>query len=272
MRSVIPPACLHRDAGTTDIFSMNPKEAASHLNDHFRWYPSHESHCNFMSWTSSLLFAIQYGLYRHRGARVHVPLSDIRLLVIDTSCFPKGTFIKDLEIMRYFAEYSDPQTSRNLAAFTELRLGKKGYYFGEYLTQGELDISGACAEATMQNIMDHGLLELLEELGDRLKWKKWAQIVVDLRETFGLRFETTDRADVRRAITIASGCFGDRFAIPIAAMLLALKNPRPDDQVILRAFSALFTCEERIPPLGLVIVLTSVSRGDQGSETKRAED
>lgn len=194
-----------------------------------------------MSWTSSLLFAVQYGLYRHRGAKVPVPFSDIRLFVIDTSCFPKGTFIKDLEIMGYFAGYLDHKTRYNLSNFTQFRLGRGGFYFGEYLTQGELDISGACVEATMQSIIDHGLFELLEGLGDKQKWEKWAKAVIDIRKHFGLKFEATDRADVRRAITIASGCFGDRFAIPIAAMLLALKNPRPDDQVILRAFSALFT-------------------------------
>jgi len=63
---IMPPASICGQAETTrDIFRLPPKEAATRLNEHLRWWRSHESKCNLMSWTSSLLFALQHGLRRH---------------------------------------------------------------------------------------------------------------------------------------------------------------------------------------------------------------
>src|SRR5690606_38653155 len=98
---VIPPATktLDREA-TLDIFKEPPDIAGDLLWSHLRWTAAHEETCNFTSWTSSLLFALQYGLFMHRGLDFRSKLYDIHLLIIDTRKFPKGTFVKDLEIMR----------------------------------------------------------------------------------------------------------------------------------------------------------------------------
>jgi hypothetical protein len=146
-----------RPEHTTDVFKLPPQDGALRLNKHLWWVPSHENNCNFTSWTTSLLFALQYALYKHRGAKNPSNLSQISLLILDTRDFPKGTFIKDMEIMSVFARFSNNTERNNLEKMLELRNRDRGHYFGEYLTQGSLNIEGKCVETTMQSMIDSGL-------------------------------------------------------------------------------------------------------------------
>ena len=77
---------------------------------------------------------------------------------------PKAAFVRDLEIIDAFSGYSDPCVQRNLAYLQQLRLEPMEYYFGEYLSQGYLDIEGKCAQATMQDMIDSGLFQLMPKL------------------------------------------------------------------------------------------------------------
>jgi len=207
--------------------------------------PSHESECNLISWTSSLLFALQYGLYRHRGCKDKPDLSQIFLLILDTREFPKGTFIKDIEIMEVFAQ-SEFIQQKTLEDFLQFRKSDRGYYFGEYLTQGDLCIQGRCVQTSMQRIIDVGLFELQPELGDESKWDKWADRVVSLRKQLEVSQNppSATHAEVRKAIVIAEACFGNFWVVPVAAMLLALKHRKKNDPVIVDGFAAMFTAKE----------------------------
>nr|KAK5449234.1 hypothetical protein LTR18_002323 [Exophiala xenobiotica] len=159
-----------------------------------------------MSWSSSLLFVLQYGLYRHGHDRPfdHPALSKIFLLVVDTRDFLPGTFIRDQEAIEAFKDHS-----QDLARFHGFWT-YTGYYFGE-----------------------------------REHWNKWADRVVTLRYAFEEPQSAahTERSDVRKAVTIAQGCFGDRWAPPVAAMLLSLKSRRRDDAAILEGFRSMFSGE-----------------------------
>jgi hypothetical protein len=192
-----------------------------------------------------LLFVLQYGLYRHRASDDSTDLSQIFLLILDTRGFPKGTFIKDMEIMEVFAQYSEINQQKNLNNFLQFRKSNKGYYFGEYLTQGDLNIQGRCVQTTMQRMIDAGLFELKSELGDESKWDQWANRVVSLREPLEASQDapSATHAEVRKAITIAEACFGDCWVVPVAAMLLALKHRKKNDPVIVDGFAAMFAGE-----------------------------
>ncbi|KAE8346757.1 hypothetical protein BDV24DRAFT_123427 [Aspergillus arachidicola] len=233
------PATTNSDSDRLeDLFQLDPEIAADRLNQHLRWMSGHEQRCNLMSWTSSLLSALQYGLYRHSMDRGKPKLEEISLFIIDTRGFPEGTFVKDLEIMEVFETYHE-----SLENLGELRGGKN--YFGEYLTQGELDIEGRCVKVSLQRMIDLGLFELHSGLGNRDGWNRWASRVTELR----LDFQTgspnaTTRSEVRKAITLAQSCFGDRWAVPIAAMLLALQPRAQKDAIIISGFSAMFSSEE----------------------------
>lgn len=112
------------------------------LNLHLRWWPKGDLEDNFVSWTSSLLFAIQYIYYRRRSSKDGSRLEHIKLYVIDTTRFPKGTFLRDLDLIRAFCKF-DTTLGDNLERFECLRK-RPGYYFGEYLSQGSLKIENKC--------------------------------------------------------------------------------------------------------------------------------
>jgi len=64
-------------------------------------------------------------------------------------------------------------------------------------------------------------------LADRSGWSRWAKRVMELRRAYDVaggrpQLVDTDVRDVRRAVVLASSCFGDDYALVIAAMVLAL--------------------------------------------------
>lgn len=93
---------------------------------------------NFVSWTSSLLFAIQFIYYRHLSPRDRSCLAGIKLYIIDTTQFPRGTFICNLDLIDVFCV-----SENSLSDFRSMR-NRPNYYFGEYLSQGSLKIENTC--------------------------------------------------------------------------------------------------------------------------------
>lgn len=132
---------------TEDIFfdldDEKRKSIAQTLNLHLRWSRGKKVGTdNFVSWTSSLPFAIQYIYYRHLSPEDGSSLEDIKLYVIDTTQFPKGTFLPDLDLINAFWKYDHHSPrEKDLEDFRSLR-NQTRYYFGEYLSQGSLKIQG----------------------------------------------------------------------------------------------------------------------------------
>jgi hypothetical protein len=186
-----------------------------------------------MSWTSSLLFALQYALYRHR--KDGDDLRHITLIIIDTSLFPQGTFIQDMEVMKLF-EHADTR----LQKFVKYR--ETEYYFGEYLTQGPLNIQWRCVFASVQRMIDLGLFTLQPGLAEEAQWRCWPKRVLDYRKLFSDRKQVaTKKGDVAAALHIASKCFGGPWTVPGAIMLLSLQPRYKDDSVISEGFKAWFS-------------------------------
>ncbi|KAF4997979.1 hypothetical protein FGRMN_3499 [Fusarium graminum] len=82
-----------------DLLQLPPEDAAKKLNRHL----------------SSLLFVLQYGLFRHVKVD-RTSLSKIQLIMIDTRNFPKQTFLRDLDAIRYFFTYPTDETNQELNA------------------------------------------------------------------------------------------------------------------------------------------------------------
>jgi hypothetical protein len=216
-----------------DLFQFPAKKAANLLLNHLLWQRGAEDGCNLMSWTSSLLFALQYALYRHR--KDGDDLRHITLIIIDTSLFPQGTFIQDMEVMKLF-EHADTR----LQKFVEYR--ETEYYFGEYLTQGPLNIQGRCVFASVQQMIDLGLFTLQPGLAEEEQWRCWPKRVLDYRQLFsGRKQVATTKGDVSTALDIARHCFGGPWTVPGAIMLLSLQPRYRDDSVISEGFKAQFS-------------------------------
>lgn len=213
---VSSPAFDRTSQPGADLY-RNPSrpQAAAQLNAHLRWRCPH-GHCNLMSWTSSLLFALQYTLYRHQTSHQKLDLSEIRILVIDTQEFDEGTFARDLGAIEAFRHHDTSQDRENLQSLHAIRDSGR-YYFGEYLSQGKLTIDPTRAKiVTMGDLIDRGLFEICPELGDESFWNLWAKRVNVLRRALS----PVQEADVETVMNVASA-FGD-FEIPVALMLFSM--------------------------------------------------
>ncbi|KAH7168435.1 hypothetical protein DER46DRAFT_623899 [Fusarium sp. MPI-SDFR-AT-0072] len=224
----------------TDLLQLPPREAGIRLGYHL-WKCKDREHnpCNLMSWSSSLLFLLQYGLYRNTPrSKINSELSAISLIMIDTRDFPDQTFLRDIDAIDCFYPYS-----RHLR---QLRIWRTDdLYFGEYLSQGSLDTRGKCVQMTMQQLIDGGLFTVICPALDKPNnnWASWARTVCNLRD--GIRnSQVVDQKQIRSAIFMAKDCVGDRFLVPFALMLLGLRSQQTDDEKIANAFRAMFTNEE----------------------------
>lgn len=217
----------------TDLLQLPRQRAANMLWGHLNWKRLVGD--NLMSWTSSLLFALQHGLRRAKKDYDEPTLSDIQLCVVDTRDFPRGTFIKDLDVMKAYSDFP------NIRSFLEFRQGND-YYYGEYLSQGRLEIAGRAQHTSLSTMIDLGLYDIEPEL--QYEHEILCKRINALRNAFAAPNNAAcplSKKEARKAITVAQGCFGDRFALPFAAMLLSLRRRREMDPVILDAFAAMFT-------------------------------
>ncbi|KAJ6082139.1 hypothetical protein N7499_007013 [Penicillium canescens] len=181
-------ASQSKASSVEDIFHKLDLEkrmiVAQTLNLHLRWWPKGDLDDNFVSWTSSLLFAIRYIFYRHLSTEDESRWEDIKLYVIDTAQFPKGTFLADVDLIQAFCEY-DTTPGKNLGSLKSLRK-KEGYYFGEYLSQGSLKIENKFVVIPAKDFFDSDqLCRLQPHFGDiQIPDGKpeWANEVIRLRK------------------------------------------------------------------------------------------
>jgi len=203
------------------------------LNRHLRWRGKDGDSDNLVSWTSSLLFALQYIFYRQTDSRDGSPLDHIYFCVIDTTRFPEGVFLRDLDLIRAYQSFD-----AKLQNLEELRTTRQAgsYYFGEYLSQGALKIEDKCQIVSAQALFTQGLFSLQPELGR----PGLAKEVVRLREVFHLKAVEHQRiieAQLEAAVNIAQ-LFESCWRLPIAANFIALLPRREKEAAILQAFRA----------------------------------
>jgi hypothetical protein len=230
----------------------NNQQVASMLNRHLRWGGKPLDPDNLVSWTSSLLFALQYIFYRYTDSRDGLTLDEIRLCVVDTTSFPKGVFLRDMDLICAYRLFDS--RLRNL---DDLRTKKHSvlagsFYFGEYLSQGALKIEDKCQIVSAQEIIDQALFCLQPEFKKSMVMENptWAKEVIRLREAFhekSVEPQRITKEELRAAIDIAQ-LFGPRWRLPVAANLIALLPRRSEDGSILEAFEAIsFTGSPILP-------------------------
>ena len=154
------------------------------LNRHLPWRGKTTDSDNFVSWTSSLSFALQYIIYRHIESRDGSSLDSIYLCIIDTDSFPKGTFIRDIDLISAYSLFDSKRTRKH-------RDFAGSFYFGEYLSQGALKIEDKCELVSAQAIINQGLFKLQPGFSTSMVAKEptWANEVIRLREIFNQNLE-----------------------------------------------------------------------------------
>jgi len=101
-----------------DILSRDQnQQVASMINRHLRWWGKDGDEDNLVSWTSSLLFALQYIFYRHTHPKDGSGLDRIYLCVIDTNSFPEGVFLRDMDLIHAYRSFDT--SNMNLGSLGE---------------------------------------------------------------------------------------------------------------------------------------------------------
>ncbi|KAI0383665.1 hypothetical protein F5Y04DRAFT_269929 [Hypomontagnella monticulosa] len=237
---VASPACRLAKGMTGDLFQYLEGEAAELLSDHLLWEKSNPLKRNLTSWSSSLLVVLEYGLYRFNTDHDKPGFDKIYILMLDTRGFPRGTFIQDLDAIKTIRQYR-PGMKRLEMLYGWRTLDE---YFGEYLNQGRLNVDGKCSQTSMKQLIDGGLFQLCPALKREGRRNAWARRVMTIRNEFKSPAESTTKENVRTAIVIAQACFGGRWALPLATMLLSLCHRQYDSDAILEGFYSMFTDDE----------------------------
>lgn len=217
-------AAAEKHGSIVDVFATQTLSAtAESIADHL-WWRRYERTDNLVSWSSSMLFVIRYIFYRHHDCNDQSSLADIHMLVIDTKEFPAHTFIQDLDLISAFGKF-DLRKQQSLEQLGRLR-GGTVYYFGEYLSQGSLDISGNCRRISAQTMIDKGLLDLhvvFQEAYHGENASNWVKPVLYARDTLrsASQGEEASLILLDRVFDIAME-FGGVWRLPIAIQLLAL--------------------------------------------------
>lgn len=229
-----------------DIFARpDQQQVAEMIHRHLRWWEGPED--NLVSWTSSLLFALVYIFHLRANSTDGSTFDEICLCIIDTTSFPTGVFLRDMDLIRYYGRFDI-----ELRSFEDLRLRRHRqlsgyYYFGEYVSQGSLRIEGKCQIVSAQGMIDRGLYDLRPEFEAYANWEPqlqppWANKTIELRECFyqGIRQGISEEGK-QAAINIAQ-LFDQRWKLPVAVNLISLVPHRSDDTDILIPFRGdLFT-------------------------------
>lgn len=242
-----------------DIFQLERSYAAALLWSHTNWKDYDRSQCRLTSWTSSLLVALQRGLYQCGNRYRRLTPSEVHLCIIDARNLPRRTLIQDLELMELLTIDSPDLGIGCLKNYLTYRKRATGSYPGEWFTQGGLSLFGVPhSSSTMQELMDAGLFEVLPVLARRETWTGWANRVAELRclmqhgsqispftpieETLAL-----DKVDAHQIVAFTARCFVLPWTFSVAVMLIAMHYQRIDKLATIEAFTAAFKRKNHFP-------------------------
>ncbi|OJJ43875.1 hypothetical protein ASPZODRAFT_135909 [Penicilliopsis zonata CBS 506.65] len=205
-----------------DILSLDDDHAFALVNLHMNpWRcktKPHPNPDNLMSWTSSLLYAVQYALYR----RYHYGCSseEIKICVIDTGDFPRGQFVHAKRLLQAYYHFLHRKDMRDNF---DTRLLVYIYQNGEYLSQGRVRHGGRSCVVSLARLEAAGLYSLYPELADPCGHVQWGVRTANLRSMWANQ-EFSTYKELHTALTMARSCFHSFQQLDLAAILLSFKR------------------------------------------------
>lgn len=211
-RSFTPQSPIY----TNNLSDIQRQHAKDMLENHFLW--NCRPNDQFVSWTSSLLWALQHAIRKDfRGDR------DVQICVLDTSKIETCSFFAASDLIRIYRVPDEGKLAHR-------------YYVTEYLYHGGLFVHGSSSTVSFNLLREYGLFNLLPELDD-LEFKPKLCIAV---ENFRVRMVSVSRAvapiEGQIALQIAS-LFEKDFTMPLMVALLSLRRRAADDGYFLRLIS-----------------------------------
>ncbi|KAK4893547.1 hypothetical protein LTR49_028481, partial [Elasticomyces elasticus] len=200
-----------------DLLSLEPDESCKRLCDHLqkKCFGNANFDDNLMSWSSSLLFVLQYAIWRCNVRRCSP--AEVSVCVVDTTKFPHGQFARDMWSLEKYDAASNE--SADLRKLLHLR---KEYDNGEYLSQGALNHKDRSSIVTLEKLIRSGLHDLHPEFANASGGEGWTSRVRELRLMWAECRSTTHK-DVQVASRIATTCFHTLSTSEIAICLLTFK-------------------------------------------------
>ena len=207
---------------TDDLLSKPQLQAQRELDEHTRWYKDYPS--NLVSWTSSLLFAVHFGIQRIIKNSGHYGPADVKICILNTKFLPQGTFLPATALLE---AYGIPYKDR----------ANDGHFVAEYLAQGRIRFGDNSSEyvetITLKQLWDNGICDLHPPF--RENWDQLDCPVRDARGAFKRRAAATTQKEWNLANKVANGCQIDnkRTRFVMVMMLLSLKpRPRNDHEIL----------------------------------------
>lgn len=218
------------EEGHKDILQLDKDAATKMIGRHMSLF-YRGTQDNLMSWTSSLLFAIVYAIWRKET--IANP-DQVRIFILDTSRLPPKAFLPLIPLLE---AYKTP---------LEDKLDHK-WHHEEYLSQGKLEIpQGAMEVTTLKNMFDIGLQEFYPKLASKMHFNGFYIPVAELRRLLDTRQPLPPQAssptpeDVRLVTDIAEGCYkSTTFRYALFAGLMTLKFRGRRDELILKTYNDL---------------------------------
>jgi hypothetical protein len=216
-----------------DLLSLPMHRATNMIHTHLtKRCCDGEDSDNMMSWTSSLLFAIQYAIWRCRKFRCDP--ADIKICAIDTRRFPYGQFARDIWLLQAYRHIA-AQVGGDTQKFFRFRLDDERYHNGEYLSQGSLSHAGRSCVVSLKSLEESGLYDLYPEFAETQGRNKWTNRVLELRQGWSIEQRTTPQ-EIQLASMVTRKCFNKFETMDMVLILLAFKARKIRGKVSLIAF------------------------------------
>lgn len=183
------------------------------LENHFLWSGSADD--QFISWTSSLLWALQHAIRKDFQGD-----TDVQICVLDTNKIETGSFFSASDLLRIYRVPDEGKLAHR-------------YYNTEYLYHGGLLVHGSSSTVSLNLLREYGLFSLLPELDDPRYKPLLCRTVENLRVNMVSIPCPVAPIEGRRALQLAS-LFGKEFMMPAMVALLSLRRRALDDAEFLK--------------------------------------
>ncbi|KAI0879042.1 hypothetical protein GGS24DRAFT_515210 [Hypoxylon argillaceum] len=213
-----------REQSRIDMLSLDARLATERFHSHIhaeKLFDRRDDSENLMSWTSSLLFALQYAIFRSSSKISNVTTRDVQICAVETKRFPPGQFVSDMWLLPIYHQTAQ-EIGGETESFLKFRYNNEEYYNGEYFSQGLVDHSGRSCVVSLEALIHSGLYDLYPQLNDRYGKYKWSKRVLELREVWDKQ-QRTMRQEMEQAVSIAK-TFSEPAELDIALILLTFKN------------------------------------------------
>ena len=188
--------------------------AEAQLRQHLAWTKFIDD--EFISWTSSLLWALQFAVHKTEKSTEH----ELRVCVLDTSRFHTSAFFSAPHLIQYFG----------LSEFVDII---EKYHTTTYLVHESLNVRNCSSTVSLACLRENGLFDLMHEF-DEEHWKQRLFLRVrNLRWTIVSAVNPLSAVTCQRALQIASA-FGEEWTMAMMIAFLALRGSPQDSGELLR--------------------------------------